>query len=105
MTDLKTILRAATRSRVAATAVPTPRGSDDCANPIVKPSTKAARVEALLRRRDGASLAQLCEATDWQPHSCRAFLAGLRKKGRSLKRQKREDGTTVYRLASESEAS
>ena len=80
MTDLKTILRTTTRARAAAGALPAPCGSDDCAPPVAKPTTKAALVESLLLDPDGASLAQLCDATDWQPHSCRAFLAGLKTK-------------------------
>lgn len=60
--------------------------------------SKASLVEGLLFGPDGASLADLCEATGWLPHTCRAFLTGLRKKGRDLERSKREDGTTIYRM-------
>jgi hypothetical protein len=68
--------------------------------PIVpKPPSKASLVECLLVRPGGASLADLCEATGWLPHTCRALLTGLRKKGRELERCRREDGTTIYRLA------
>lgn len=64
-----------------------------------KPKTKAAQVELMLQRGDGATLDELCEATGWQAHTCRAFLTGQRKKGRELIRSKREDGKTSYRLA------
>lgn len=64
-----------------------------------KPQTKAALVEDLLLKVDGASLGDLCQATGWLPHTCRAFLAGLRKKGRAVERSKREDGVTIYRIA------
>jgi hypothetical protein len=64
-----------------------------------KPQTKAALVELMLQRTDGATLDELCEATGWQAHTCRAFLTGQRKKGRELVRSKREDDTTSYRLA------
>lgn len=63
-----------------------------------KPQTKASLVEALLGEDAGASLDELCQATGWLPHTCRAFLTGLRKKGRNLERNKREDGATIYRL-------
>lgn len=64
-----------------------------------KPRSKAALVEELLQRSGGASLEDLCQATGWLPHTCRAFLTGLRKKGRALERGKREDGVTIYRIA------
>lgn len=46
--------------------------------------TKASVVEALLTREGGASLEALCEATGWQAHTCRAFLTGLRKRGKQV---------------------
>ena len=64
-----------------------------------KPPTKASLVEGLLLRIEGAALDDLCQATSWLPHTCRAFLTGLRRKGREVERGKREDGTTIYRMA------
>lgn len=63
-----------------------------------KPKTKVAQVELMLQRGDGATIDELCEATGWQAHTCRAFLTGQRKKGRALERSKREDDKTSYRL-------
>lgn len=57
---------------------------------------KTATVEQLLMREGGTSLDELTYATGWQPHSCRAFLTGLRKKGWVINRQKRDDGTTIW---------
>lgn len=45
-----------------------------------KPSTKTAKCLALLSRSDGASIADLQTATDWQSHSVRGFLAATVKK-------------------------
>lgn len=67
--------------------------------PAAKPRSKAAMVEDLLLKADGASLDDLCQATGWLAHTCRAFLTGLRKKGRAVERSKREDGVTIYRMA------
>ena len=64
-----------------------------------KPQTKAAQVEALLAREGGASLGDLCKTTGWLPHTARAFLTGLRKKGRAIERIKL-DGETRYTIAS-----
>ena len=57
---------------------------------------KTTIVEQLLTRQEGASLDDLTTATAWQPHSCRAFLTGLRKKGWVIDRTKRDDGTTTW---------
>jgi Protein of unknown function (DUF3489) len=57
---------------------------------------KADVFEKLLARDGGASLDELTAATGWQPHSCRAFLTGLRKKGWAIERGRRADGETVW---------
>jgi len=45
-------------------------------------------------------MAQLQKATDWQAHSIRAALTGLRKKGHEIERSgKDRKGGTVYRMA------
>ena len=64
----------------------------------VRQKTKASMVEDLLASDDGATLDAMCGATGWLPHTCRAFLTGLRKKGKVIDRAKREDGTSVYRF-------
>ena len=43
-------------------------------------ATKLQQVLALLRRPEGATIAQIAEATGWQPHTVRGFLAGLKKR-------------------------
>ena len=43
--------------------------------------TKQQTVLTLLRRNEGATIAQIMEATNWQSHTVRGFLAGLKKKG------------------------
>ena len=46
--------------------------------------TKIAQVIELLQRGDGATLAELVAATGWLPHTTRAALTGLRKRGYAL---------------------
>ncbi|KQT31030.1 hypothetical protein ASG29_16135 [Sphingomonas sp. Leaf412] len=62
-----------------------------------KPATKTDTVLSLLRRGEGATLADLIAATGWLPHTTRAALTGLRKKGHVLVKSKRDDAT-CYRI-------
>jgi len=39
--------------------------------------TKSAQMSKLLRRPRGATMTELCAASNWQPHSVRALLSGL----------------------------
>lgn len=61
-------------------------------------NTKSSIVERLLERKDGATVEAMCEATGWQSHSCRAFLTGLRKKGREVVRYKNDKGDSIYKM-------
>ena len=98
MTKQTTIRRPRKMAREPQTEVPNPKAP--AVKPgATKPKTKASLVEALLLKGEGASLADLCQATSWLPHTCRAFLSGLRKKGRVIDRGKHDDGTTIYKLA------
>ena len=67
--------------------------------------TKTAKVQAMQARPNGVSLAAICKATGWQPHSVRAALSGLRKAGQVIERTPGE-GTTasVYRITGFTEA-
>jgi hypothetical protein len=59
--------------------------------------SKLAKVVDLLARGEGASIDDLIAATDWLPHTTRAALTGLRKRGYAIERN-RENGSTFYRL-------
>lgn len=62
-----------------------------------KPGGKTERVLDLLGREQGASMADLIAVTGWLPHTTRAALTGLRKKGHVIDRTK-VDGVTRYVL-------
>lgn len=54
--------------------------------PAARPGTKAQTVLTLLARAKGASLAALIDASGWLPHTVRAALTGLRRKGHVIER-------------------
>lgn len=63
-----------------------------------KRQTKGAAVLALLQRPEGATNAQMMEATGWQTHSVRGFLAGKQLKGMGFRAVAQDqDGVKVYR--------
>lgn len=57
-------------------------------DPAGKPASKIQKVIDLLERPDGTSLDELISATGWQPHTTRAALTGLKKKGYSVSSDK-----------------
>jgi hypothetical protein len=65
--------------------------------PVTPRITKASAVLALLQCEEGATLADMIAATGWLPHTTRAALTGLRKKGHVLEKSKRGD-QTCYRI-------
>lgn len=81
-------------------------GAGNEAPPVLQPAatqppraTKTEAVLDLLRRGEGATLAELIETTGWLPHTTRAALTGLRKKGHVLDKSKR-GADTCYRILS-----
>jgi hypothetical protein len=63
--------------------------------------SKQAKIVDLMKRAKGATLDELVEATDWLPHTTRAALTGLRKRGLTLERVKDEGRGSVYRITSQ----
>ncbi|MFA7584708.1 MAG: DUF3489 domain-containing protein [Novosphingobium sp.] len=62
-----------------------------------RPGSKIALLADLLSREDGATLDVMTSATGWQPHTVRAALSGLRKKGHAIASDK-VDGTRIWRI-------
>jgi hypothetical protein len=60
--------------------------------------SKQDQIIALLSRDEGATIDVLMAATGWLPHTVRAMLSGLRKKGHRIDRQKDGDAGSIYRI-------
>jgi hypothetical protein len=61
-----------------------------------KAPSKQLQLAALVARDEGATLEQMVAATGWLPHTTRAALTGLKKKGYVISSDK-VDGVRTYR--------
>jgi Protein of unknown function (DUF3489) len=66
--------------------------------------TKQALVIEMLGAKKGATLNALVDATGWLPHTTRAALTGLRKRGFAIERTREEGSDSIYRIVSGSAA-
>jgi len=73
---------AALRALLAGKPTRTPRDAGTPRKP--REGTKQEQVLAMLRRAEGATVAQIAEATGWAQHTVRGFFAGLKKKGHAI---------------------
>lgn len=67
------------------------------------PHTKKETVLRLLKRSQGASIAEIEKATGWQSHSVRSFLSATvgKKLGLKVTSQKNNSGVRRYRIEKE----
>lgn len=76
-----------------------------CAISPPRASSKLSIVLGLLQIPEGASLAKLVGVTDWQPHTARAALTGLRKRGYLIAVEKVVDADgakrSIYKITTE----
>ena len=63
-----------------------------------RPGSKQALVVEMLYTGEGASLDALVKATGWLPHTTRAALTGLRKRGFLVERVRDESKGSLYRI-------
>ena len=88
--------RTAKKTHLSQDQAPREIASSSTSSPAARTS-KIAQVVILLERPGGASLGDIAAHTGWQPHTTRAALTGLRKKGHVIVKEIRE-GITVYRI-------
>jgi Protein of unknown function (DUF3489) len=67
--------------------------------------SKQALVVEMLAKKGGATLDQLIEATGWLPHTTRAALTGLRKRGFDIERTRSDGKASIYRIVATSKLS
>jgi len=93
---------ASTRAPAAPTSGPRRREATPVQPPVEGPVTKHEQLLQLLNRPEGASIEDMMQATQWQQHSVRGFLAGTVKKrmGLALTSSKAEGDVRRYRIAS-----
>lgn len=82
----------------------TPATSTDPAAPkpvAIRTGTKQAQIIALIQRPEGASIAEIVDATGWLAHSARGMISGALKKKLNLPiaSEKIQGRGTVYRLS------
>lgn len=71
--------------------------ASEASAPAARTSSKIDTVLNMLEAEYGATLPELVSATGWQPHTARAVLSGLKKKGHTVEREK-ADGVSRYRI-------
>ena len=95
---------AASTSLVASTGAEDRAGSEVCSSPSPeppRPGSKQALLVGMLSAEQGATIEALIAATGWLPHTTRAVLTGLRKRGYAIELSRADDrGPSVYRIAS-----
>ena len=62
-------------------------------DPSPRPESKISMITRLLERSEGASLDEMVAITGWLPHTTRAALTGLKKKGHVIGKAKVDDVT------------
>ena len=68
--------------------------------PRTRENSKQAQVIAMLKRPEGATIPQICEATNWQAHTVRGTFSGAFKKklGLTILSEKVAGGDRTYRI-------
>ncbi|MGB8364831.1 MAG: DUF3489 domain-containing protein [Rhizomicrobium sp.] len=74
--------------------------SKTSASSVAPTKGKLATIISMLRKAPGASIAALCDATEWQAHSVRGAISGTLKKKLGLKVESvKRNGVRFYRIA------
>ena len=69
------------------------------ASGLPRAGSKQALIVEMLSKDEGATLDALITATGWLPHTTRAALTGLRKRGYLVERSRHETKGSIYHIA------
>jgi hypothetical protein len=81
-----------------------PKGATKKAKPAKQPKsahvTKTTTLLELLRRKEGATIADIAKETGWQNHSIRGFISGIvtKQMGLTVESSKNDAGERAYRI-------
>jgi Protein of unknown function (DUF3489) len=78
--------------------------SGDAADGAPREGSKLALVIGMLQRSGRATIDAIVTATGWLPHTTRAALTGLRKRGYQIEKERGKDDKTTYRIVGEDTA-
>lgn len=99
---IEPLVASAVASARRAKSEPAPASGDaETAKPVaIRMGTKQAQIIAMLQRPEGATVAEMVEATGWLAHTVRGSISGALKKklGLPITAEKVEGRGTVYRL-------
>jgi hypothetical protein len=87
-------------SREEPVALPSFGDPNGSTSPSPRAGTKQALLIAMLKRSEGTAIDEMIAATNWLPHTTRAALTGLRKRGYGIERSRGANGKTTYRIVS-----
>ena len=89
------------RAPISAEAIDAVIESATAAKPRTRENSKQAQVIAMLKRPEGATIAQIVAATGWQQHTVRGTFAGAFKKklGLEITSTKEPGGERIYTIA------
>ena len=88
------------KAKVAKKASPAKKAPKATKEKGTRDGSKAAKILDLLKRTEGATLAELMKVTGWQAHSVRGFLSGTvdKKLGLTVTSTKTEEGGRSYSI-------
>ena len=91
---------AASSTAAGGAVKPSQQGTVDPRDKKAEPGSKQSRIIAMLQSPAGATIGTMMQATGWQQHSVRGFLAGVVRKRLKLKLgSQKVDGIRVYQIA------